>query len=182
MPKSKNGKNWVFEAGTWHGGRPQRRRLCVRRGPSPLPPKRGGAPLPNFRPISIVAKPPDASRCHLVLMLATAQGPCVRWRPSLPSPTKGRSPLPIFGPFLLCPSGWTHEDATMEVGPAQASLCWIGTQPPPQKGGGDSSPILKGFEVRISKLDRKCGALLVVANFVALEQQIILVKTRSESG
>jgi len=26
-------------------------------------------------------------------------------------------------------------------------------------------------------LDRKCGALPVIANFVALEQQIILVKT-----
>jgi len=31
-------------------------------------------PLPNFRPISIVAKRLDASRCHLVLMLATAKG------------------------------------------------------------------------------------------------------------
>ena len=39
----------------------------------------------------------------------------------------------------------------------------------------------KGVEVRISKLDRMCGALPVVASFVALEQQIILVKTRSES-
>ena len=56
----------------------------------------------------------------------------------------------------------------------------MGTQPPPQKGGGASSPILR-VEVRISKLDRKCGALPVVANFVALELQIILVKTRSES-
>ena len=42
------------------------------------------------------------------------------------------------------------------------------------------SPFLR-IEVRISKLDRKCGALPFVANFVALEQQIILVKTRSES-
>jgi len=48
----------------------------------------------------------------------------------------------------------------------------MGTQPP--------SPILK-VEVRISKLDQKCGALPVVANFVALERRIILVKTRSES-
>jgi len=53
----------------------------------------------------------------------------------------------------------------------------MGTQPPPQKGSG----LGLRFEVRISKLDRKCGALPVVANFVALEQQIILVKTRSES-
>ena len=30
---------WMGEAGTWHGGRPQPRRLCVRWGPSPLPPK-----------------------------------------------------------------------------------------------------------------------------------------------
>ena len=36
-------------------------------------------------------------------------------------------------------------------------------------------------KVRISKLDRKCGALPIVTNFVALEQKIILVKTRSES-
>jgi len=36
-------------------------------------------------------------------------------------------------------------------------------------------------EVEISKLDRKWRALLVIANFVAREQQRILVKTRSES-
>jgi len=56
----------------------------------------------------------------------------------------------------------------------------MGTQPLYPKGGAASSPILR-VDVRISKLDRKCGALLVVANFVALEQQTILVKTRSES-
>ena len=47
-------------------------------------------------------------------------------------------------------------------------------------GGGAPSPILR-VEVRFSKLDRKCGALPVVASSVALEQQIVLVKTRSES-
>ena len=46
---------------------------CVRRGPSPLPQK-GRSSLPNFRLISIVAKRLDASRCHLVWMLASAQG------------------------------------------------------------------------------------------------------------
>ena len=56
----------------------------------------------------------------------------------------------------------------------------MGTLPPPQKGGGAPSPILR-VEVRISKLNRKCGALPVVANFIALEQETILVKTRSES-
>jgi len=46
---------------------------------------------------------------------------------------------------------------------------------------GDPVPLPKGVEVRISKLDRMCGAPPVVASFVALEQQIILVKTRTES-
>jgi len=46
---------------------------------------------------------------------------------------------------------------------------------------GDPVPLPKGVEVRISKLDRMCGALPIVTSFVALEQQTILVKTRSES-
>jgi len=41
---------------------------CVRWGPSPPPSKGGEVPLPNFRPISIVAKWLDASKCHLVRM------------------------------------------------------------------------------------------------------------------
>ena len=36
------------EADTWHGGRPQPRRVCVRWGPSPSP-KRGRAPSPILR-------------------------------------------------------------------------------------------------------------------------------------
>jgi len=36
-------------------------------------------------------------------------------------------------------------------------------------------------EVENFEIGPEVGALLVVANFVALEQQIILVKTRSES-
>ena len=41
------------EADTWHGGRPQPRRLCVRWGPSPLP-QNGQSPLPNFKAILIL--------------------------------------------------------------------------------------------------------------------------------
>ena len=36
------------EADTWHGVRPQLRRVCVRWGPSPSP-KRGRAPFPILR-------------------------------------------------------------------------------------------------------------------------------------
>jgi len=57
---------WMDQDGTWHGRRPQPWRLCVRWGPSPPPPEGSGAPLPNFRPISIVTKRLDAPRCQLV--------------------------------------------------------------------------------------------------------------------
>ena len=67
----------------------------------------------------------------------------------------------------------------MQVGLSPGEFVLDGEQPLPKKGRSPS-PILR-VEVRISKLDRKCGALPFVANFVALEQQIILMKTRSES-
>jgi len=104
---------WMDQDATWHEGRPQPRRLCVRWGraapppkgvepppqfsahfycgqtagcikmplgmevglssgdfvldgdPAPYP-KRGGAAPPNCRPMSIVAKRLNGSRCHLV--------------------------------------------------------------------------------------------------------------------
>ena len=102
--------------------------------------------------------------------------------PAFPPQQRGGAPLPIFGPFLLCPNGWMHQDAIRYGGrpqPRQVYVGW-GPSPPPQKGGRSPSPTLR-VEVRISKLDRKCRALPVVTNFVAVEQQIILVKTRSES-
>jgi len=40
---------WMDQDGTWHGGRPQPRQLCVRWGPSPLP-KRDRRPSPIFGP------------------------------------------------------------------------------------------------------------------------------------
>ena len=74
----------------------------------PFPKKGGGYPLPNFRPISIAARRLDASKCHLLWMLASVQGLCVRWETS-PLP---RAEPPIFGPFLLWPNGWMDQDAT----------------------------------------------------------------------
>ena len=102
--------------------------------------------------------------------------------PVFPPQQRRRSPLPIFGQFLWCPNGCMHQDVTGYGGrtqPRRVCVRW-GPSPPPQKGGGDPFAILR-VEVRISKLDQKCVALLVVANFVALEQQIILVKSRTES-
>jgi len=55
----------------------------------------------------------------------------------------------------------------------------MGTQPSSPKRGGAPSPILR-VEVENFEIGPECGALPVIANFVALEQQITLVKTRSE--
>jgi len=54
---------WMDQDETWHGGRPRPSPNCVKWGPS-FPPQRGTAP--NFRPMPIVAKRLDGSRCHLV--------------------------------------------------------------------------------------------------------------------
>ena len=90
------------EAGTWHGVGLSPGDFVLDGDLVPFPQK-GAEPVPNFRPISVVA---TWYGCRLQPM-----GLCVRWRPSLPSPTKGQSPLPIFGPFL-CPNGWMLQDAT----------------------------------------------------------------------
>jgi len=54
---------WTDQDETWHAGRRRPRPLCVRRGPS-LSLKRGTAP--TFRPMFILVKRLDGSRCHLV--------------------------------------------------------------------------------------------------------------------
>jgi len=108
----------------------------------PLP-KRGRSPLPNFRPIYVVAKWLDASRCHLARRYVSAQGTlCCRWRPSSHSPKRVQSPQ-IFGPFVLCPSGWMDQDGTWHGdGPRSRPHCarW-GQQLPSPKGGGAPSPV-----------------------------------------
>ena len=56
----------------------------------------------------------------------------------------------------------------------------MGTQPPPPKGAEPRSPILR-VEVENFEIGPEVPPLPVIANFLALEQQRILVKTRSES-
>jgi len=46
---------------------------CVRWGPSSPTQKGGGGPIPNFRPMSIVAKRLDGSRPHLAQRWALVQ-------------------------------------------------------------------------------------------------------------
>jgi len=54
----------MYQDTTWYGDGPKPRSHCVRWRPSSLSPK--GAQLPNFWPMSIVAKRLDGLRCHLI--------------------------------------------------------------------------------------------------------------------
>ena len=74
---------WMDHDATWYGGRPQPSPHCVRWGPSSHSPK--GCSLPNFRPISVVAKWLDRLRVPLGMEV----GICVIWEPSSRSPKRG---------------------------------------------------------------------------------------------
>jgi len=64
----------------------------------PAPPQKGGTAAPTFRPMSIVAKRLDGSRCHFVRRYRPRlRLHCVRWGSS--SPKRGTA-SPIFGPWL----------------------------------------------------------------------------------
>jgi len=69
----------------------------------------------------------------------------------------------------------------MEVGLSPGEFVLDGNPGPSPKRGRAPSPIIR-VEVENFKIGPEVGgALPVIANFVALEQQIILVKTRSGS-
>jgi len=96
---------------TWYGNRPRPKRHCVKWGRSYPSPKRGRSSLPNFGPMSIVAKQLDGSRWHLAWRWALSRPHCARWGPSSQSAKKEDTP-PIFGPCLLWPNIWMHQDTT----------------------------------------------------------------------
>jgi len=106
---------------TWYRGRPRPRRHCVRWGPS-SPPQKGTEPLsPQFRPMSIVAKRLDGSRCHLARTWAFVPATLCYMGIQLPSPKKRREP-PIFGPFFIVPKRLDASRCHL-VWEAYATLC-----------------------------------------------------------
>jgi len=70
---------WIKMLPTSHRGRPRPRPQCVRWGPS-RPTQKKDTTAPNFRPMCIVAKLLDGSRCHLVRSKASAQATLCQMR------------------------------------------------------------------------------------------------------
>ena len=99
----------------------------------PLPPKKEHSPRPNFRPMSVVVKRLDGSRCHLVGRYASAQATLCQMGTQLsPSKMGPQQPL-LFYPYLLWPKGQMDQDAA-----------WYGGRPQPRphcvRQGPSSSP------------------------------------------
>jgi len=122
------------QGGTWHGGRPQPSRLCVRWGPAP-PQKSWRKPPLQF--LAHCCCNQTAGCIKMPLGMEVGLGPChsvLNGNPA-PLPKKGPSP-PIFGSFLLWPNGWMHQDANWSGGRPQSrpTLCSMGTSYPQKKG------------------------------------------------
>ena len=102
----------------------------------PAPPPQNGGKAPNFRPIFIVAKPLDASRCHLVWRWASAQGTLLDGDPAS-LPQTGWSPQ--FSAHVFCgqTATWTKMPLGTDVGLVPDDIV-LDRDPasPFQKGGG----------------------------------------------
>jgi len=88
---------WMDQDETWRAGRPRLRSHYVRWGLSS--PEKGHS-TPTVRPMSVVAKRLDRSRCHLIGGEPRPRRHCVRWGPSLTAPRKGYS-SPSFRPMSI---------------------------------------------------------------------------------
>ena len=103
----------------------------------------------------------------------------------LPLLKRGRAraePSLNFSAHVYCDqtAGWMKLVLGMVVGLSPGEFVLDGDAIPLPKTGRAPSPILR-VEVENFEIGPEVGALPVIANFVAFEQQRILVKTRSES-
>jgi len=114
---------WMDQGGTWRGGRPQPRQLCVRWVPRPSP-QRGRSPSPILGSFLLWPNGWMAQAGTWHGGRPQTRRLCVRWGPS-PLPKTGVEPLsPIFGPFLLWPNGWMDQAGTWHRGsPRPRQLC-----------------------------------------------------------
>jgi len=125
--------------GTWHRGRPQPRRLCIRWGPSPSAQKGGGAP--QFSAHVYCGQTAAWIKMPLGTEVGLGPGHIVLDGDPAPLPKRGQSSPSICGPFLFWPNGWIHQDATWYEGrPQPRRLCVrCGPSPSPQKGTGPTN-------------------------------------------
>jgi len=87
------------EAGTWHGGRPQRRRLCVRWDPVPFPEK--GAEPPQFSAHFYRGQTAAYVKMPLGMELGLGPGDFVLDGDPVAPPQKGGGPPKFSAHFIV---------------------------------------------------------------------------------
>ena len=91
---------WMDQDSTWHRGRTQPRRLCVRWGPAPLP-KKGAQPPPQFLANFYCTQTAGCITMPLGMELGLSPGDFVFDVDPAPFPKKGAEPLPNFRPMSI---------------------------------------------------------------------------------
>jgi len=125
---------WMDQYGTWHEGRPQPRRLCVRWGPRSPPQKGGGAP--KFSAHIYCGQTPGWIKMVLGMKVDLSPGDFVL--DGDPAPSQKRGGVPQFRPMFIAAkrldgSRW---DSAWRWALVQATLCSMGSQLPFLKRGG----------------------------------------------
>ena len=124
------------QQGTWHGGRPQSRRLCVRWGPSPCP-KRGPSPRPQFSAHFCCGQTAGCMKMPLGMKVSLSPGDFgLDGDPAL-LPKNGAELPPQFSVHFLSPNGWVNQYGTWHGGgPWSKPHCarWSPSSPLPKRG------------------------------------------------
>jgi len=125
---------------TWHGGRPQPRRLCVRWGPSPLPPKGGGDPL-QFSAHFYSDQTAACIKMPLGIELDLGPGDFVLDGDPAPPPQRGTDPQ--FSAHICCGqmAACIKMSLGMELGLDIGDFVLDGDPAPPCQKGQTPSPI-----------------------------------------
>jgi len=112
------------KAATWHGGRPQPRRLCVRWGPSPLHQTRVQT-TPHFSAHFYCGQTAGCIKMPLGTKVGLSPGDSVLDGDPAPLPTKGVEPPPQFSAYFYCgqTAGCIKVPLGMEVGLRPGTLC-----------------------------------------------------------
>ena len=134
---------WMDQNGTWHGGRPQPRRLCIRWGPSPLP-KKGAEPSPIFGKFLLC---PNGWMHHDATWYGgrtQPKGLCVRWDPAT-LPKRGRSLLANFRPMSIAAKRLIRMALGMEVGLGPGHIVPDGKPAPLPQKGNRAAPTFSPF-------------------------------------
>jgi len=122
---------WMDQDGTWHGGRPQPRRLCVKWYPA-TPVKGGGAPSPISGPFLLWPYGWMHEDATWYGCRPQPRGLCVRWGPSPPYPKRGHCPRSKFLAHVYCgqTAGWIKMPLGTKVGLSPGDFALDGDQAP----------------------------------------------------